>query len=85
MMNTKGYCIKLVSILIDISGGSWVCHWAAPDLRTPRTVIATTKGSKRLDGIQTRFAGFLKELQFEDKTGKDHDLFLETLYYTRLQ
>ena len=55
-----------------------------PDLRTPRTVIATTRGSKRLDGLHTRFGGVLKELYFEDKTSKDHGLFLETIYYTLL-
>ena len=53
-----------------------------PDLRTPRTVIATTRGSKRLDGLHTRFGGVLKELYFEDKTSKDHGLYLETIYYT---
>jgi hypothetical protein len=56
-----------------------------PDMRTPRTVIATTRGSKRLDGIHTRFGGELKELYFEDKTSKDHGLFLDAMYYTRLQ
>ena len=55
-----------------------------PDLRTPRTVIATTRGSKRLDGLHTRFGGMLKELYFEDKTSKNHGLFLETIYYTLL-
>ena len=55
-----------------------------PDMRTPRTVIATTRGSRRLDGIHTRFGGALKELYFEDKTNKDHGLFLEAMYYTRL-
>ena len=39
-----------------------------PDLRHPRSVIATTRGTKRLDGIYTRFGGLLKELYFEDKT-----------------
>jgi hypothetical protein len=57
----------------------------SPGLSTPRTVIATTRGSKRLDGIHTRFGGILKELFFEDKTSKDHGLFLETIYYTNLQ
>ena len=56
-----------------------------PDKRSPRTVIATTRGSKRLDGIHTRFGGVLKELYFEDKTSKDHGLFLDAVYYTRLQ
>jgi hypothetical protein len=55
-----------------------------PDLRTPRTVIAITRGTKRLDGVHTRFGGTLKELYFEDKTSKDHGLYLETIYYTRL-
>jgi hypothetical protein len=54
------------------------------EMKSPRTVIATARGSKRLDGIPTRFAGVLKELQFEDKTGKDHGLFLEAMYYTPL-
>lgn len=57
----------------------------APDMRTPRTVIATTRGSKKLDGIHARFGGVLKELYFEDKTNKEHGLFLEAMYYTRLQ
>ena len=55
-----------------------------PDLSTPRTVIATTRGTKRLDGMHIRFGGPLKELYFEDKTSKDHGLYLEALYYTRL-
>ena len=55
-----------------------------PDLRTPGTVIATTRGTKRLDGVHTRFGGILKELYFEDKTCKDHGLYLETIYCTRL-
>jgi hypothetical protein len=56
-----------------------------PDLSTPRTVIATTRGTKRLDGVHTRFGGPLKELYFEDKTSKGHGLFLEAIYYTRLE
>jgi hypothetical protein len=54
------------------------------DFVQPRTVIATTRGTKRLDGSFMRFGGMLKELYFEDQTGKDHGLFLETLYYTHL-
>jgi hypothetical protein len=49
-----------------------------------RTLIATVRGSKRLDGVHSRFGGVLKELQFEDKTGKDHGLYLEAMYYTPL-
>jgi len=53
-----------------------------PNRGTPRSVIATTRGSKRLEEVYTRFGGLLRELQFEDKTGGDHGLFLETAYYT---
>ena len=55
-----------------------------PEQIEPRTVIATVRGSKRLDGIYARFGGVLKELHFEDKTGKDHGLYLEAMYYTPL-
>ncbi len=55
-----------------------------PEMKGRRTVIATMRGSKRLDGGYARFGGILKELSFDDKTGKDHGLFLETLYYTPL-
>lgn len=55
-----------------------------PEQIEPRTLIATVRGSKRLDGVCARFGGVLKELQFEDKTGKDHGLYLEAMYYTPL-
>jgi hypothetical protein len=55
-----------------------------PDLRVPRTVIATIRGSRRLDGMHARFGGMLKELRFDDRTGKKHGLYLEVLYYTPL-
>ena len=55
-----------------------------PDLRVPRTVIATMRGSRRLDGMHARFGGMLKELRFDDKTGKEHGLYVEVLYYTLL-
>jgi hypothetical protein len=54
-----------------------------PDLREPKTVIATTRGSRRLDGVYSRFGGVLKELYFDDKTGKEHGLYLEAMYYAR--
>ena len=56
-----------------------------PELTTPRTVIATTPGSKRMDGMFVRFGGVLKELHFEDRTGKAHGLYLDTMYYAVLQ
>jgi hypothetical protein len=55
-----------------------------PQLDTPRTVVATARGSKRLPLTRTRFGGVLKELYFEDKTGKEHGLYLETAYYSLL-
>jgi hypothetical protein len=54
-----------------------------PDLREPKTVIATTRGSRRLDGVYARFGGILKELYFDDVTGKEHGLYLDAMYYTR--
>ena len=84
----KGYIVLVVPvvILIPIIDQFDVYEvFDTPDKRTPRTVIATTRGSKRLDSIHTRFGGLLKELYFEDKTSKDHGLFLDAVYYTRLQ
>jgi hypothetical protein len=55
-----------------------------PEQVEPKTVIATARGSKRLDGVYSRFGGVLRELSFEDETGKDHGLYLEAMYYTPL-
>jgi hypothetical protein len=55
-----------------------------PEQMEPRTLIATVRGSERLDGVYSRFGGVLKELHFEDKTGKYHGLHLEAMYYTPL-
>ncbi len=55
------------------------------EMSMPRTVVATTRGSKRLDGVFARFGGVLKELHFEDKTEKEHGFYLETMYYTPLE
>jgi len=61
------------------------------DRAYPRTLIATVRGSRRLDGAhaksggsRTRFGGVLKELRFEDKTGRVHGLYMEAAYYTPL-
>jgi hypothetical protein len=55
-----------------------------PDWVAPRALIATVRGSKRLDGSCTRFGGVLKELRFEDKTRRYLGLYLEAAYYTPL-
>ena len=57
----------------------------APEMRTSRTVIATVRGSSWLDGVHARFGGVLKELYFGDKTGGEHGLYLETMYYTPVE
>ena len=48
------------------------------------SLVATVRGSKRLDGSYSRFGGVLKELHFVGKTGTDHGLYLEAIYYTPL-
>jgi len=55
-----------------------------PERLEPRSLIATVRGSKRLDRVDSRFGGVLRELHFDDKTGKDHGLYLEAIYYTPL-
>ena len=54
------------------------------DQAYPRTLIATVRGSKRLDGSRTRFGGVFKDLEFEDKTSRQHGLYMEAAYYTPL-
>ena len=56
-----------------------------PDRAYPRTLLPTVRGSKRLDGSRIRFGGAIKELRFEDKTSRQHGLYLEAAYYTPLQ
>jgi hypothetical protein len=56
-----------------------------PKMLLPRTVIATLRGSQRMaEDRCTRFGGVLKKITFEDKTNKQHSLYLDTLYYTQL-
>ena len=54
------------------------------ELVEPRTVMATARGSKRLDGVRGRFGGVLKTLTFEGKPPTEHGMYLEGLYYTPL-
>ena len=83
----KGFIVMVVPMimLIPIMDQFDVYEvFDSPEMRERRTVIATTRGSKRLDGVYTRFGGVLKELHFDDKTGKEHGLYLEAHYYTPL-
>jgi hypothetical protein len=83
----RGFIVMVVPVimLIPITDQFDVYEvYDTPEMKTPRTVIATARGSKRLDGVFFRFGGVLRELQFEDKTGKSHGLYLDTLYYTPL-
>ena len=56
-----------------------------PEMKAPRTVIATARGSSRLHSDCARLGGVLKELYFEDKTGREHGLYLEAMCYTPLE
>jgi hypothetical protein len=83
----KGFVIMVVPVMAVIPIVDLFDVYEVYDTRemnTPRTVIATVRGSKRLEGVWARFGGVLKEMQFEDKTGKDHGLYLEAMYYTPL-
>jgi hypothetical protein len=55
-----------------------------PKCIAPRTVVATARSSKRLDGAMTRFGGMLRELYFDDQMISGHGLYLEIAYYTPL-
>lgn len=57
----------------------------SPARLVPRTLLATVRGSKRLDGSRFRFGGLLRERVFDDSTGKDHGLYLEAMAYTPLE
>ena len=83
----KGFIVMVtpISTMIPIVDEFDVYEvYDTPDQTDPRTLVATVRGSKRLDGIYSRFGGVLKELRFEDKTGRYHGLYLEACYYTPL-
>ena len=50
----------------------------------PNTVVATVRGQRIEHDGPIRFGGVLRELQFEDKTKKSHQFYLETVFFTRL-
>jgi hypothetical protein len=83
----KGFIVMVTPIiaLIPIMDQYDVYEvYDSPERVMPKTVIATVRGLKRPDGVFSRFGGVLKELHFEDKTGKEHGLFLEAMFYTPL-
>ena len=53
-------------------------------MRKPNTVVATVRGQRIEHDGPIRFGGVLRKLQFEDKTKKSHQFYLETVFYTRL-
>lgn len=53
-------------------------------MRKPNSVVATVRGQKIEHAGPIRFGGVLRKLQFEDKTKKSHQFYLETVFYTRL-
>jgi hypothetical protein len=83
----KGFIVMVVPIimLVPIIDQFDVYEvYDTEELVEPRTVLATARGSKRLDGVRGRFGGVLKTLTFEDKTPKRHGMYLEGLFYTPL-
>ena len=57
--------------------------YADSGLTGAKTIIATMRGSKRLDTALTTFGGIVKELKFKDKSERRHRLYVETLFYKR--
>ncbi|MEO2014120.1 MAG: hypothetical protein ABGZ53_07080 [Fuerstiella sp.] len=53
-------------------------------MRKPNSMVATVRGQRLSHDEPIRFGGVLRKLQFEDKTKKSHDFYLETAFYTRL-
>jgi hypothetical protein len=46
-----------------------------------KTIIATVRGSRRLQNVRTTFGGIVKELKFDPKTKTSHRFYIESLYY----
>jgi len=46
-----------------------------------KTIIATVRGSSRLDCVHTTFAGVVRELTFVPDTEAPHSYYTEALYY----
>ncbi|MCP4547485.1 MAG: hypothetical protein GY835_13590 [bacterium] len=52
-------------------------------LKGDKSIIATVRGSKRLQSVHTTFGGFVKELKFDPKTKNPHSHYIEALYYIK--
>ena len=50
----------------------------------PNSVVATVRGQRLEHDGAIRFGGVLRKLEFEDKTKKSHNFYLETVFYTKL-
>lgn len=57
--------------------------YSKPGLKGRKTIIATVRGSRRLEPIRTVFGGIVKKLNFEPKAESRHRHYVETLYYVR--
>ena len=53
-------------------------------LKKPNSMVATVRGKRLEHDGPIRFGGVLRKLDFEDKTQKTHQYFLETLFYSKL-
>jgi hypothetical protein len=53
-------------------------------MKKPNSVIATVRGKRLEHDGPMRFGGVLRKLDFEDKSQKTHQYFLEVLFYSKL-
>jgi hypothetical protein len=53
-------------------------------MQKPNSLVATTRGRRLTHDGPIRFGGVLRKLTGKNKTQKLHQLYLETLYYTKL-
>ena len=54
-------------------------------MKKPNSMVATLRGQRLEHDGPIRFGGVIRKMDFEDKTQKTHQFFLETLFYTKLE
>ena len=54
-------------------------------MKKPNSMVATVRGKRLEHDGPIRFGGVIRKMDFEDKTQKTHQFFLETLFYTKLE
>ena len=48
-------------------------------------IVALPLQSDFADGTRLRLGGYLRELEFEDESARDHNLYLEAMYYSKVR